>query len=176
MQIDYEPGPQPTDSLVSSPVIGFSPFKVGFLQRFLRSKLPKAASVKSAFSTSAPSKLRGLERKALLLGTDGQTTIHEIEQYLQNIILHLQIIKFSHYDVPSCCQNSIFKYGSSQRAAFEASSVYNSVCEICLFKIGICQKGKSVRREYSQSNYTIFHYYSTIINSFYCTYFVDTLC
>ena len=42
---------------VSAPVVGFSPLSVGFLQRFLRSKLPMAASVKSAPSTSAFSKL-----------------------------------------------------------------------------------------------------------------------
>lgn len=51
-------GPHPTENRVSSPVIGFSPFNVGFLQRFLISNMPRAASVKSAFSTSAPSKLR----------------------------------------------------------------------------------------------------------------------
>ena len=50
-------GPQPTERYVSAPVIGFSPFRVGFLQRFFKSKLPMAASVKSAFSTSAPAKL-----------------------------------------------------------------------------------------------------------------------
>jgi hypothetical protein len=38
----------PTENLVSAPVIGFSPLSVGFLHKFFKSKLPKAASVKSA--------------------------------------------------------------------------------------------------------------------------------
>jgi hypothetical protein len=42
---------------VSAPVTGFTPFKVGFLHRLFKSKLPNAASVKSAPSKSAPSKL-----------------------------------------------------------------------------------------------------------------------
>lgn len=49
-------GPHPTERRVSAPVTGFSPFRVGFLQIFRRSKLPMYASVKSAFSKSAPSK------------------------------------------------------------------------------------------------------------------------
>jgi hypothetical protein len=42
---------------VSAPVTGFTPFKVGFLHKLFKSKLPNAASVKSAPSKSAPSKL-----------------------------------------------------------------------------------------------------------------------
>jgi hypothetical protein len=38
-------------------VTGFSPFSVGFLHKLRTSKLPMYASVKSAFSTFAPSKL-----------------------------------------------------------------------------------------------------------------------
>jgi hypothetical protein len=38
-------------------VVGFFPFSDGFLQRLLISNPPIAASVKSAFSTFAPSKL-----------------------------------------------------------------------------------------------------------------------
>lgn len=47
----------PADSLVSAPVTGFSPFKVGFLHKFLISKSPMYASVKSAFSTFDSAKL-----------------------------------------------------------------------------------------------------------------------
>jgi len=47
----------PAERRVSAPVTGFSPFNVGFLHKFCRSKVPMAASVKSAPSTSAPSKL-----------------------------------------------------------------------------------------------------------------------
>ena len=53
----YYEGPQPTVSRVSCPVIGFVPFKVGFLHKLFKSKEPKAASVKSAPSTSASTKL-----------------------------------------------------------------------------------------------------------------------
>ncbi len=49
--------PHPADNLVSAPVTGFSPFNVGFLQRLRRSKSPMYESVKSAFSTSAPTRL-----------------------------------------------------------------------------------------------------------------------
>lgn len=54
MKAYYE---HPTDNRVSAPVTGFSPFNVGFLQMFRTSNIPIAASVKSAFSRSAPSKL-----------------------------------------------------------------------------------------------------------------------
>ena len=52
----YLSGPHPTDNLVSAPVFAFSPFKVGFLHNVRVSKLPRAASVKSAPSTSESSK------------------------------------------------------------------------------------------------------------------------
>jgi hypothetical protein len=47
----------PTDILVSAPVVGLVPDSVGFRHRLLMSKSPNAASVKSAPSTFAPSKL-----------------------------------------------------------------------------------------------------------------------
>jgi hypothetical protein len=50
--LSYE---HPAESLESAPVVGFVPRRVGLRQRFRKSKVPMADSVKSAPSTSAPS-------------------------------------------------------------------------------------------------------------------------
>lgn len=60
---------------------GFSPFNVGFLQRFLRSKFPKAASVKSAFSTSASVKLYYAVMKNIFVSHNQIRKIHEMWNY-----------------------------------------------------------------------------------------------
>ena len=55
--VSYHRYVHPADKRVSAPVTAFSPLSVGFLHKFRKSKIPMAASVKSAPSTSASSKL-----------------------------------------------------------------------------------------------------------------------
>ena len=73
---------------MSAPVIGFSPFNVGFLQRFFKSKLPKAASVKSAFSTSASMKLFSRSVVRMLLVTRKFSSSKSV-----NLVLHYYRLK-----------------------------------------------------------------------------------
>ena len=119
----YLPGPpHPADKRVSAPVVGFSPLRVGFLQRLRISKSPIYASVKSAFSTSASIKLVPVKTVFLKIAPFNDDLREELHQNERIICI-------------SCIQACNFSMVSILHLPCEVGSIYNSIGEISPIKL-----------------------------------------